>query len=75
MQFDDLHNKLFALAKKGIQDQDYIVNPTSRLKAGRNKFRPKRNDKNSVPPYENNLAPDSLEAMKNLKNLQFTLFD
>ncbi|MCW5515355.1 hypothetical protein [Muriicola sp. Z0-33] len=75
MQFDDLHNKLFALAKKGTQDQDYFVNPTSRLKTGRNKFRPKINDRNSVPPYGNNLAPASPEAMKNLKNLQFTLFD
>lgn len=75
MQYDELHSKLFALAKKGTQDETFVVRTTSGYNSGRTRVQSKLKDKKNKVSFSDNVNPDSHRRVQNLKNLQFTLFD
>jgi len=75
MQFDQLHNKLFALAKKGTQDEHFVDGKASRIRSGKKNPSGKLNAKKESEHFTNKVYPTSRRAIKNLKNIQFTLFD
>lgn len=75
MQIDQLHTRLFALAKKGTQDTHFDVKRTSRAKRGRDYVHAQPSNIVRSTPFAGKQASTSHEVVKNLKNLQFTLFD
>ncbi len=75
MQFDQLHSTLFALAKKGTQDTHFDVSASSRVRHRRNNIRVKAANTKGQKTIADKRTSTSTEATKNLKNLQFTLFD
>jgi hypothetical protein len=75
MQFDELNNRLFALAKKGTQDEYFAIGRSSGFRS-RRKSKPGNLD-NSIKKglLKEQVSPPARKAIKDLKNLQFTLFD
>ena len=75
MQFDDLHHRIFDLAKKGTQDAPYIAAIVSSEVLPKHQPKPNffvRRKKRISPEIAMSSQPSH---GRNLKHLQFTLFD